>query len=188
NMKKFICILMIAVLLVLSAGCTQQTETPEVTTPPTGVPTQPPATPSMDYSAWIDRGNSEIIQGRAAIQSGRDSLHNAMVKQGVSPEVVTILADTEYSFSAARTHFLNAGDYYSQASGTAPDGIKAQIALAESMVPQVLRSCQLYLDATHAAQANDWYNANNLENQANLMYQAGNSSLNEVLQSLGLVS
>lgn len=179
---------MIAVLLALSTGCTQQQPSEPAAAPATTLPPQPSATPSYDYSAWIDQGDSEIKAGRAAIDEGKAILQEAMRKPGVTPGTVTLIANSRATFTEAKTHFTAAAGYYGRANQTAPAGIRTAIGLAESIIPEVLRANQLYLDATEAASANDWYTTNDILNQANIRYQAANTSLNQALAAIMLVA
>jgi hypothetical protein len=167
--------------------------TPEVTSVvvlPTEVPGTPAPTPTpeTDYIGYIQRGTLKVELAKVAIQNGRSQMDPVLGVQGMYPDVVTTLYSAQKNFTTAKNLFVDAQSDYTNALKTAPRSQQVPLETLASTLNANARNSDLYIKSSQLGLANDWWNANNVYNQANLLYQANLQSTNELLRSMNLIT
>ncbi len=189
-MKRFILAVAIVVSAVLVAGCTQQGQTVPVSTP---TPTETPSltttiSPGLTYITLLADAKNEIDLAKSALDQGKSYLADAMTKQSQTPEVITLLSQARANFTLAKSHFQAANAYYLEAQKMAPPLLVTQITILIDSTQDCMDACDMFLDAVALAEKQDWYNATNLANSANLKYRTAIEQINDILNSLNMLT
>ncbi len=189
-MKGFIITAVIMVSAILIAGCTQPGQTVPVSTPtPTPTPALTETTPpGLAYVTLLTQGKNEIDLAKRALDEGKAYLADAMTKQSGRPEVTIILGQAQANFTLAKSHFQAANTEYGQAQSIAPPLLTTQLTILMDSTKDCSDACDLYLNAVKLAGKQDWYNADNQANAANLKYRTAIEQINDILNSLNMLT
>lgn len=188
-------IVILIVLLVLVAGCTNPGNKPVPATPAPVTPTVVPApvstvTPqlSTDYLSYLSKGNTEVLAGKSDVQKGRTLMLQALERQGNVAVARPLLSEAAADFTSAQQHFATAMTDYQKAQVTAPAGMQDTLTTMVSTLNGCVTSCTSFNAAVNLATSGDWYAANEAFNKAASSYDVSMNTINPLLTLLDISS
>jgi hypothetical protein len=155
----------------------------EMTIIPTPIPTS-----QTDWVGYIQQGTTNIELGKSAIVAGKAKMDPVLGVQGQYPDVITILYSAQGNFTNAKGYFRQAQADFSNAAVTAPPSQQDTLSKTASTIGSDITSTDLYIQSTQLGLVNEWWNANNAYNQANLHYEASIQSTNNLLNSMNILA
>ncbi|MDD1717583.1 MAG: hypothetical protein LUO88_00780 [Methanoregulaceae archaeon] len=175
---------------ILVAGCTQPGQIVPVSTPtPTATPSLAATTPpGLTYVTLLTQGKNEIDLAKSALDEGKAYLADAMTKQSQKPDVIIILGQARANFTLAKSHFQAANTAYREAQSIAPPLLTTQLTILIDSTNDCSDACDMFLNAVTLAGKQDWYNADNQANTANLKYRTAIGQINDILNGLNMLT
>lgn len=163
---------------------TQQVITPVTTTiiqTPVPTPTQ------MDWVTSIQNGTTNIDKGKRSVIQGRAYMDPVIAVQGQYVDVINTLYKAQTNFTTAKQYFTFAQSDFASAAKTAPQSQQDSLSKLAAVISSVSSSTDLYIQSTNLGLSNDWWNTNNVYNQANSQYTGNIQSTNNLLQSMNIL-
>jgi hypothetical protein len=159
-----------------------------VTPSPTPVIQTPVPTPTpMDWVTSIQNGTTNIDLGKRSIVLGKAYMDPVLAVQGQYVGVINALYSSQRNFTAAKQYFLFAQADIASAAKTAPVSQQDSLTKLASVLSSDATSTDLYIQSTNLGLATDWWNANNVYNQANSQYTGNIQSTNNLLDSMNIL-
>jgi hypothetical protein len=176
-----------------------QTVSPPVT--PTPVPTEAVVTPNqtpaiqtpvptptpVDWVTSIQNGTINIDRAKRSILQGKAYMDPVLAVQGQYVGVVNALYSSQRNFTAAKQYFIFAQADFSNAAKVAPLSQQDSLSKLASVLSSDATSTDLYIQSTQLGLATEWWNANNVYNQANSQYTGNIQSTNNLLDSMNIL-
>jgi hypothetical protein len=158
------------------------------TPPPTQVVSTPVPTPTpMDWVTGIQNGTTNIDLGKKSVVQGKAYIDPVLAVQGQYVGVINALYASQRNFTAAKQYFVFAQADIASAAKTAPASQQDSLSKLASVLSSDATSTDLYIQATRLGLTTDWWNANNVYNQANSQYTGNIQSTNNLLDSMNIL-
>jgi hypothetical protein len=159
-----------------------------VTPSPTAVIQTPVPTPTpMDWVTSISNGTTNIDMGKKSVVMGRAYMDPVLAVQGQYVGVINALYSSQRNFTTAKQYFVFAQADIASAAKTAPISQQDSLSKLASVLGSDATSVDLYIQSTNLGLATEWWNANNVYNQANSQYTANIQSTNNLLDSMNIL-
>jgi hypothetical protein len=161
---------------------------PVVTPPPTTVAMTPtPTQAQADWVTSISNGTTNIDNGKKSVLKGRAYMDPVLAVQGQYVGVINALYSAQRNFTDAKQYFLFAQADIASAAKTAPESQRDSLSKLASVLSSDATSIDLYIQSTNYGLKTDWWNANNVYNQANSQYTGNLQSTNNLLDSMNIL-